>query len=59
MIKPEKKPVEVGRKNLYGQELGAGFGWFLAWWDLSAVFGVFMLRKVPELNSTTQLGVWR
>lgn len=59
MIKPEKKPVEPGKTNLYGQEFGSDFGWFLAQWVLSTKFGVSVLGKVPELNSTTQLGVQR
>jgi len=59
VIKAEKKPVEASKTILYGQELGSGFGCFLAQWGLSAVFGVSVLGKVLELNSTTQLGVWR
>ena len=59
MLEPERKPVEAGKTNLYGQELGSGFGCFSAWWGLSAAFGVSVLGKAPGLNSTTQPEVQR
>lgn len=59
MIKPEKKPVETDKTNLYGEELGSGSGGFTAHWGLSAVFVISMLGKASGLNGSAQLGMQR